>query len=268
MDHLRGAHDVPWAVKSASMEQFIPPWTIRRSVWSDSLKPGHSGISTDVLLFSDTNLSLVHHYRIHKHGLPHIAFRKDYIAHLLAQSRNGMLSPGSPGPVPLRLGRSAELGSESPRQTRRARRRVWPVRVMGESVGDLPMLTIQDPSDLQGAVVYDCRPPMLPVSLKLVDIGPLPLWPTVVSASLAASPRAEGTAVSGVSPEGVMFPELGVASLTDPGTDLEDEWPTPDDSPSVSAAGPEGVSLQFVQRSQTPLTWSWRRHCSTCQSYL
>ena len=28
MDHLRGAHDVPWAVKSASIEQFIPPWTV------------------------------------------------------------------------------------------------------------------------------------------------------------------------------------------------------------------------------------------------
>ena len=82
---------------------------------------------------------------------------------------------------------------------------------MGESVGDLPILTIQDPSDLQGAIVYDCRPPMLPVSLQLVDIGLLPLRPTVVSASLAAPPREEGTAVSGVSPEGVAIPELGVA---------------------------------------------------------
>ena len=35
---------------------------VRRQV---SLKPCHSGISTDILLFSDINLSLVHHYRIH-----------------------------------------------------------------------------------------------------------------------------------------------------------------------------------------------------------
>ena len=118
---------------------------------------------------------------------------------------------------------------------------------MGEKVGDLPILTIQDPPDLQGAVVYDCPPPMLPVSLKLVDIGPLPLRLTVVSASLVAPPQEEGTAVSGVSPEGVAIPELGVASLADPGTDLEDEWPTPDDSPSVSASGPEGVSLLGVR---------------------
>ena len=66
MDHVRGAHDVPWEVKSASLEHFLPPWTARRQVWVDSLKPQHSGISTDVLLFSDIHLSLVHHYRIHK----------------------------------------------------------------------------------------------------------------------------------------------------------------------------------------------------------
>ena len=175
MDHVRGAHDVPWVVKSASIEQFVPPWTVRRQVWSDSLKAGHSGISTDVLLLSDINLSLVHHYRIHRCGLPHIAFRKDYLAHLralvppaVAQSREEMLSPVSSSPVSLRHARSADLELESPRRTRRAKRRMRPIRVMGGgSVGDLPILTIQDPADLQGAIVYDCRPPLLPVSLQL-----------------------------------------------------------------------------------------------------
>ena len=32
-----GAHDVPWDAKSASLEKFIPPWTVRRQVWSDGL---------------------------------------------------------------------------------------------------------------------------------------------------------------------------------------------------------------------------------------
>ena len=27
MDHVRGAHDVPWIVKTANLEQFVPPWT-------------------------------------------------------------------------------------------------------------------------------------------------------------------------------------------------------------------------------------------------
>ena len=79
-----GAHDVPRNVKSASLEQFVPPWTVRRQVWSDSLKQRHSGISMDMLLFSDINLSLIHHYRIHKCGLPHNAFRRNYMSRLRA----------------------------------------------------------------------------------------------------------------------------------------------------------------------------------------
>ena len=51
---------------------------------------------------------------------------------------------------------------------------------------------IPDTADLQGAIVYDCRPTLLPVSLQLKDIGMLPLRPTVVSASLAAPPRDGG----------------------------------------------------------------------------
>ena len=47
------------------------------------------------------------------------------------------------------------------------------------SVGDLPVLTLQDPSDVHGAMVYDCRPPLLPVLLQLSNIGPF-LLSTVV----------------------------------------------------------------------------------------
>ena len=84
MDHLRGSHNVPWEVKLASLEKFLPPWTVSRKVWSDALPAQHSGISTDVLLFSDIHLSLVHHYRVHKRGLPHITFRKNYLSQLRA----------------------------------------------------------------------------------------------------------------------------------------------------------------------------------------
>ena len=114
-----GVHDVPWDVKSASMEQFVPPWTVQCPVWSDSLKASYSGISTDVLLFSDINLSLVHHYRIHKRQLPHIAFRRDYMARLrallspaVAHSRGEMLSPVLSGPVSTLHVRSAELENQ------------------------------------------------------------------------------------------------------------------------------------------------------------
>ena len=79
MDHVRGAHDVPWDIKSASLEKFSPPCTVKRQIWTNALKPCHSGVSTDVLLFSDINLSLAHHYRV-KRGLPPLAFRRDYLA--------------------------------------------------------------------------------------------------------------------------------------------------------------------------------------------
>ena len=105
------------------------------------------------------------------------------------------------------------------------------------SVGDLPILMIQDPAVLQGAIEYDCRHLLLPVFLQLKDIGPLPLRPTVVSATLAAPPRENDMAVSVVGPEGVAIPDLGVTPLTDPGTEL-DEPPTPhEDSPSMSTSG-------------------------------
>ena len=143
MDHVRGAHDVPWDVKSASIEKFVPPWTVRRQVWSDSLEQRHTGISTDILLFVDINLSLVHHYRIHKRGLPHIAFRRNYMSQLrtllpspVAQPRDSVLSPVSTGPVSLRQASSAELVGKSPRRTRHAKPRIRPVRVMEGSVGD------------------------------------------------------------------------------------------------------------------------------------
>ena len=58
------------------------PWTVRRQIWADALKPCHSGVSTDVLLFSEINLSLVHHYRVFWRRLPHYAFRRDYLSRL------------------------------------------------------------------------------------------------------------------------------------------------------------------------------------------
>ena len=118
----------------------------------------------------------------------------------VAQPTNGVLSPVSTGPGSLRQASSAELVGESPRRTRRAKRRMRPVRVVETSVRDLPVLTLQDPSDVQGAVVYDCRPPLLPVSLDLSGIGPLSGLSTVVSASVVVPPRVYGLTVSGGTP--------------------------------------------------------------------
>ena len=78
LEHLRNGHDVPWISKTASIEKYAPPWTVRRELWTDSLRVEHSGISTDILLFSELGLSLTQHYRVYRGGLPHAVFRTDY----------------------------------------------------------------------------------------------------------------------------------------------------------------------------------------------
>ena len=123
MDHVRGAHDVPWDIKSASLETFVPREQFGE-VWSDLLAANHSGISTDVLLFSNIHFSLTHHYRVHKRGLPHIAFRNNYLTRLRVsvsqaadQSRCDTTSPVTPSPVSTRHACSAERESETSRLT-------------------------------------------------------------------------------------------------------------------------------------------------------
>ena len=68
----------------------------------------------------------------------------------VAQPTNGVLSPVSTGPGSLRQASSAELVGESPRRTRRAKRRMWPVCVVETSVRDLPVLMLQDSSSRSG----------------------------------------------------------------------------------------------------------------------
>ena len=61
--------------------------------------------SNDILLFSDIGLSLTHHYRVHRRGVPHVAFCRNYMSQLRAL----LLLPA----VPLTEGRSPDLGSLS-----------------------------------------------------------------------------------------------------------------------------------------------------------
>ena len=91
-------------------------------------------------------------------------------------------------------------------------------------------MTVQDVPDLTGAIIYDCRPPLLPVSRRMNDVGLLPRSRPVASASLAAPPPEDPMVIGGASPEGVAVWELGVTPPNDSGTDLEDELPTPEDS--------------------------------------
>ena len=72
---------------------------------------------------------------------------------------------------------------------------------------------------------------------------------------MARCPREDGLTISegGGDSDGLVIPELGVALLEDSGTDLEDELPTPDGSPSNDAAKPvvgptpRGIDLELAR---------------------
>ena len=190
----------------------------------DALKPCHSGVSTDVLLFSEIQLSLMHHYRVCRWGLPHYAFRKDYLTRLrvfmsqesaLAQCNLASPVPGSS--VSPRHVRPCDVETGSPRKTRRVRRQMWSTCVRDEPVR-VPSPTTADRAiqDLTGAVIYDCRPRILPVLIQLKDIGHSPRFRPVASASLAAPPAEETMVIGGASPERVAIPEFGVTPSDDP----------------------------------------------------
>ena len=151
MEHLWNDHDVLWISRTASIERFVPPWTVRRELWTESMRPEHSGISTDIMLFSDLGLLLTHHYRVYQGGLPHAAFRTDYMTRLRALLPTPPITNGEPTSSP------ETARGTTPRSTRRSHRPFRPVRVMSEAVGELPILTIQDLTDLVGASVVDCR---------------------------------------------------------------------------------------------------------------
>ena len=75
MDHLRLAHAVPATMKAANLGKLFPPWTVSREIWRDALKPRISGVSTYVLLFSESGAPLIHHYRVFGWGGAHASLR-------------------------------------------------------------------------------------------------------------------------------------------------------------------------------------------------
>ena len=173
MDHIRDGHNVPGEIRKVSLEMLFPPWTVTRQLYAESLTAQHSGISNDVLLFSEVGFSLVHHYRMHRIGRPHAAFRGKYLAqlHALLPVNTILSTAGGPSgaacsPVPSTAHRKDVLGA-TPRLLGRRRRQA---RIMGTPAQTAPRLTEQDPWMAAGAVVFDCHPALLPVSLDVSGI--------------------------------------------------------------------------------------------------
>ena len=255
----------------------------------------HSGISNDVLLFSEVGLTLVHHYRVHSAGQPHAVFRGKYLAQLRLLHLTGSTTPAPEKPVSnvspqvthvsgridyscarlrppsetplgnagpqvthvsgkiddscarIRLPSEKPLGNAGPQVThmsgisdglcarprppgRRRRSQRW---IPNTTTHVTSRLTEQDPRTMAGAVVFDCRPAVLPVS---VDVSGIDMQ-TVRRAEPPAEPVVAPTEREQESTAPMWLndidPELEVTPLLDSGTDCQDELSSPDGSPMV-----------------------------------
>ena len=220
LEHLRNGHDAPWISKTASIEKYAPPWTVRRELWTDSLRMEHSVISTDILLFSELGMSLTQHYRVYRGGLPHAVFRTDYIKRL----RSLLQSSGQPGSPP-KTGRGS-----TPKSARRLHRPSQPRRLLSEAVDDGPLLTVQNPADVVGETVFDCRPSVLPVSIPLSGLSPGTVAEARESSSFQPSEET-GKSIMDMDTNEITINRIVGFQWDAPGTDLEDEMPTPVLSP-------------------------------------
>ena len=205
LEHLRNGHDAPWISKTASIEKYAPPWTVCRQLWTDSLRVEHSGISTDILLFSEVGLSLTQHYRVYRGGLPHAVFRTDYIDRLRSLLRSSGQSRSPP---------ETERTS-TPKSVRQLHRSSQPKRLFSEAVDDEPCLTVQNPADVVGETVFDCRPSVLLDSIA------------------GAWPRHDGRSrwQMDMDTNEITISRIVGFEWDEAGTDLEDEGPTAVASP-------------------------------------
>ena len=221
----------------------FPPWTVTRQLYEESLSAKHSGISNDILLFSELGLSLVHHYHVHRSGRPHTMFRGKYLAQLHALLPVKTIAPTAGGPsgtacppVASTTSRTGGLDA-SPRPPRRRRRQQIQFRDTPDQIA--PQLMEQDPLMAAGAVVFDCRPALLPVSVNVSGIDMRAARSAISPAeSVLVPPELEQQfGGGGADLFDYIGSELVVDQLPDSGTDLEDELPSPDGSPMVISHG-------------------------------
>ena len=227
LEHVRSGHDAPWVEKTASIEKYAPPWTVPRQLWLDSLRIEHSGISTDMLLFSEVGMPLTQHYRVYKGGLPHAVFRTDYLQRLraLLPSPGGSDEPSVTG-----------YGS-TPTSVRRQRRMSKPTRLFPGSDVNVPILTEQNPAEMVGESVFDCRPPGLPVSIPLSGFSP-----AMISGARDCTSHQQleesSRSIMNMDTNEISISRIVGFPWNDSGTDVEDELPSPVASPGPIMSPP------------------------------
>ena len=100
---------------------------------------------------------------------------------------------------------------------------------MSEAVDDGPLLTVQNPADMVGETVIDCRPSVLPVSIPLSVLSPR----TVDNAKEISGfnpPQETGQSIIDMDTNEITINRIVGFQWDEPGTDVEDELPTPTSS--------------------------------------
>ena len=183
-------------------------------------------------------MPLTQHYRVYKGGLPHAVFRTDYLTRLrslLPSPRGADTSPDDQCGV-------------TPTSVRRLHRLSRPKRLFPDSVPvGAPILTEQNPAELIGETLIDCRLSLLPVSIPLSGMS----RPTTSGARDCVSyfPSEEtGQSIMNMDTNEITINSIVGFPWNDGGTDVEDELPTPAVSPSqivVPAIPPAGTEDPF-----------------------
>ena len=182
-------------------------------------------------------MPLTQHYHVYKGGLPHAVFQTDYMARL----RSLLPSPEGSDPPP-------ETGCVlTPKSVRRTHRLSQLKRLFPEAVGKGPFLTEQNPAEMLGETVIDCRPSLLPVSIPLSGLSP----DTISGARSCVNyqPSEEtGQSIMNMDTNEITINRIIGFEWDEAGTDVEDEMPMPVSSPTqivVPAIPPAGTADPF-----------------------
>ena len=179
MDHIRDAHNVPREIRKVSLEMLFRVYRV-----PDVSTFRHFKRRTAVQrswIIAGSSLSSA------QEGPSARGFHGKYLEQLRAllllntvRSTTGGPSDAACSPVSSTADHPNVLCA-APRPSRRVISRRRPVRVMEPPVRLYPRLTVQDPLTAAGAVVFDCRPPLMLVSLDVTGID----MPTIRSSALS-----------------------------------------------------------------------------------
>ena len=135
----------------------------------------------------------------------------------------------------------------TPTSVRRPHRLSRPKRLFPESVVRAPILTEQNPAEMIGETVIDCRPSLLPVSIPLSGLSPETISGARDCVSYLPSEET-GQSIMNMDTSEISINHIVGFVWDEGGTDVEDELPTPASSPNqivVPAIPPAGTADPF-----------------------